>query len=203
MTAARQSRSAPAISAGGPLDDRIDRLPVLEELDFTGLLSVGRQHPLAEIGKPSTIFHGHELPEPLVDHQAAIQAQQRGPGQVDLQNPPLVVPEEIGNWGKMEQVAVSLRRLLGRCLSPLEFLILHLQFDLMHLQLVDQARASASEPTEEGPTLPMRTCCSAFEATRPFEAIPNPHLPYRSSLHPNLRTPKLYSMSMITDPGGT
>ncbi len=80
----------------------------------------------------------HELAETLVDHGVAVQSQQGGPGQVDLQNPPLLVPQEIRNRGEIEQVAVPLRRLLGRCLGALEFLVLHLQFDLMHLQLVDQ-----------------------------------------------------------------
>ena len=68
---------------------------------------------MAEIGKPSTVFHGHELAEPLVDHHAAVKAEQRGPGHVDFQNPPLVVPQEIRNRGEIEQVAVSLRRLLA------------------------------------------------------------------------------------------
>ena len=92
---------------------------------------------VAEIGKRVAVLQRHELAKPLLNHSAAVQSQQCGPGQVDLQNPPLVVPEEIRNRGEIEQVAIPLRRLLGRCLGPQEFFVLHLQFDLMHLQLVD------------------------------------------------------------------
>ena len=68
-----------AVMGGDALDQRIDRLPVLQDPDLTGLLGVGRQHPAAEIGKPSAVFRRHELAEPLVDHHAAVQAQQGGP----------------------------------------------------------------------------------------------------------------------------
>ena len=74
---------------------------------IAGLLAVGRQHPRAEIGKPRAACHGHELADPLVDHDIAVQAQQRRPGQVDLHDPPLPVPQEICHRGKIEQLAVS------------------------------------------------------------------------------------------------
>ena len=91
------------------------------------------------------IFRRHELPEPLLARHAAVQAQQRGPRQVDLENPTVVVPEEMPDGGEIEQLGILLRCLLGLHPGPLEFLVLHLQFDLMHLQLVDHARASASD----------------------------------------------------------
>ena len=102
------------------------------------LLGVGRQHAPAEIGKGGAVFQGHELPEPLLDHGLSVQAQQGGPGQVDFQDPRLVVPEEIAHRGEVEEVVILLRGLLGLRLGPLQFLVLHLQFDLVDLQFVDQ-----------------------------------------------------------------
>ena len=57
-----------AVPGGDALDQHIDRLAVLEDLDLAGLLGVGRQHPVAEIGKRGAVFQGHELAEPLLDH---------------------------------------------------------------------------------------------------------------------------------------
>ena len=66
------------------------------------------------------------------------QAQQGGPGQVDFQDPRLVVPQEIAHRGEVEEVVILLRCLPGRRLGPLEFLVLHLQLDLVDLQFVEQ-----------------------------------------------------------------
>ena len=127
-----------AVLGGDALDQHIDRLPVLRSLTSQVCLVSVASTRLQKSANAGAVFRRHELPEPLLDHGVAVQAQQRGPGQVDLQNPPLVVPQEIPNRGEIEQVVVLLRCLLGRCLGTLEFFVLHLQFDLMHLQLVDQ-----------------------------------------------------------------
>ena len=73
--------------------------------------SVSLASTRAEIGKARAVIDYDELAETLVDHGTAVQAQQFGRGQVGLQNPPLPVPEEIGNRGEIEEVAVPLRRL--------------------------------------------------------------------------------------------
>ena len=112
--------------------------PSLEELDLAGLLGVAGQHPLAEIGKRGAVLRGHELPEPFLHRGLAVQAQQCGPGEIDFQDPPLVVPDKIPNRGEIEEFEVLLGCLLGRRLGPLQFLVLHFQFDLMDLQLVEQ-----------------------------------------------------------------
>ena len=67
-----------------------------------------------------------------------VQAQQGRPGQVDLQDPPLAIPQEIPDRGEIEQIVVLFRCLLGRRLGALQFLVLHFQFDLVDLQLVDE-----------------------------------------------------------------
>ena len=58
-----------AVRGGDALDQHDHGLPVAEELDLAGLLGVGGQHLFAEIGKRGAVFHGHELPEPLLDRR--------------------------------------------------------------------------------------------------------------------------------------
>ena len=93
---------------------------------------------LAEIGKRRAAFRGHELPKPLLQGGLSGQAQQGGTGQVDFPDACLAVPREIAYRGEVEEVVVLLGCLLGRRVGPLQFLVLHLQFDLVDLQLVEQ-----------------------------------------------------------------
>ena len=93
---------------------------------------------LQKSANAAAVFQGHELPEPLLHRGLSVQAQQGGPGQVDFQDPCLVVPEEIAHRGEVEQVVILLRGLLGLRLGALQFLVLHLQLDLVDLQFVDQ-----------------------------------------------------------------
>ena len=86
-----------------------------------------------------------------MNHGLAVQAQQGGPGQIDLDDPPVLVPQEIRNRGEIEQVGVPRRRLLSRCFGGLEFFVLHLQFDPVHLQLVDQGASVRFGHGQSGP----------------------------------------------------
>ena len=128
---------SPTVVDSDALDQHSDRLTVVQNLDLAGLLGIGQQYPAAEIGKHRTVFQCHELAEPLLDHHAAVQAQQRRPSQVDFQNVPLGIPQEVANRRESEQVLIPLRRLLGYCLGTLQFLVLHFQFDLMDLEFVE------------------------------------------------------------------
>ena len=73
------------------------------EFDLAGLFLFDRQHPFAELGKRGTVFHGHELPDPQPNRRAPIQAQNRRPGQVDLQNPALPVQPEVADRGEINK----------------------------------------------------------------------------------------------------
>ena len=66
---------SPAVVDSDALDQHSDRLTVVQNLDLAGLLGIGQQYPATEIGKHRTVFQGHELAEPLLDHPAAVQAQ--------------------------------------------------------------------------------------------------------------------------------
>ncbi len=106
--------SLPLAARGGDaLDQRINGLCVAKERDLAGLLGIGGQHAVAEIGKRAAVFQGHELPEALLHRGLSVQAQQGGPGQVDFQDPCLVVPEEIAHRGEVEELVILLRGLLG------------------------------------------------------------------------------------------
>ena len=66
---------APAVVDSDALDQHRDRLSIVQNLDLAALLGIGQQYPATEIGKQGTVFQGHELAEPLLDHPAAVQAQ--------------------------------------------------------------------------------------------------------------------------------
>jgi hypothetical protein len=69
---------------------------------------------------------------------ASVKAEQRGAGQVYLQDPALLVQAEVAYRGKVEKIAVLVRRFLRLHLCAQQFIILHFQFDLMDLQFVEQ-----------------------------------------------------------------
>ena len=107
MTAARQSLGDPGDPpAAIPFDQHPNQRAVSLELDLAGVLGIGCQHPLKEISKRATIFRRHELPELLEVRHVAIQTQQRSPRQIEFQNPPIAIPEEMPSRGEIEQVII-------------------------------------------------------------------------------------------------
>lgn len=71
-----------------------------------------------------------------LDQRAPQLTEQRGTGKIDFDNKAIGVQGEIADRRKLVQIHVSIARRLERRLRPAQILVLHLQFDLMHLQFV-------------------------------------------------------------------
>ena len=72
-------------------------------------------------------------------------AQQAGPREVGLPNQPLLADSEITHGCPIVEVEIAGPRGFEFILGPAQFLVLHLQLDLMHLQFVDSRPASSGD----------------------------------------------------------
>jgi hypothetical protein len=82
-----------------------------------------------------------EQPEVLVQEAAALYSQDISGGEVGLGNPAPFVQAEVAHRGEVVEVGVSIPGFRQTHLGLPEFFVLHLQFDLVHPQFVDQADA--------------------------------------------------------------
>ena len=85
------------------------------------------------------VFGKDKMGQRLLDQSDFPHTQQSGPREVRLQDQPLLAEGEIAHRRQIVQVEVPRPRDFEFALGPAQFLILHLQLDLMHLQLVEQA----------------------------------------------------------------
>ena len=128
-----------AVLGGDALDQHIDRLPVLQNLDLTGLLDVGRQHPRAEIGEPQRGLRiATNWPKRLWITASRSKPSRAAPARLTSRIRPWWSHRKYATGAKSNRSQYLSDASSAACLGALEFLVLHLQFDLMHLQLVDQ-----------------------------------------------------------------
>jgi hypothetical protein len=79
---------------------------------------------------------GDEMSEASVDQCGSSDPQQTGPRQVRLANDPFAVKGQVTHRREIVKVGVFLQQRLRRFPGFAEFLVLHLQFDLVDLQFV-------------------------------------------------------------------
>ena len=97
--------------------------------DFKDLLAV---QVVDVLGLP-----GDEPAEKLLDQSASVRAQQGRSGKVGLQDLPLLADGAIAHRGQIVQVEIARPRGVQFRLGPAQFVVLHLQFDLMHLEFME------------------------------------------------------------------
>ena len=90
------------IWGGDALDQRIHRLPRREELTRRSV-ECRSSGPVCRNRQTRDGFPGPRTGRTVLDRGLSVQAEQGGPGQVDLQNPPLGVPQKIPDRGKIER----------------------------------------------------------------------------------------------------
>jgi hypothetical protein len=101
-----------------PLEEAlVEVLPVRFALRCGGELHEGREEAPAEL--------------------RAIDADHARRGEVHLADPAVAVEREVPHRSQIEQVRVAAPRLLERLLRLAQLAVLHLELDLMHLELVD------------------------------------------------------------------
>jgi len=76
--------------------------------------------------------------EPLPDKGASGHAQQRGGGDVGFQNQPLFADRAVAHRGEVIEVEIARPDGVQLQLRMPELLVLHLQFNLMHLQFMQR-----------------------------------------------------------------
>ncbi len=82
------------------------------------------------------ILGGNVSGESVLKKLAAVRAEQRGAGQVDLLDQPVAREGQIADRRELEQINVLITRLFQLDLGLAERFVLHLQLDLVHLEFV-------------------------------------------------------------------
>ena len=85
------------------------------------------------------------MPEAPLDQSGPFDPQQAGRGEVGLADQSLAVEGQVAHRGEIVEVAVFFQPRLRLVPGLLEFLVLHLQLDLVDLQFVNQALESPSD----------------------------------------------------------
>ena len=93
---------------------------------------------------------GDEMSEASVDQCGSSDPQQTGPRQVRLANDPFAVKGQVTHRREIVKVGVFLQQRLRRFPGFAEFLVLHLQFDLVDLQFVNEALRVGFRPDWAG-----------------------------------------------------
>ena len=85
------------------------------------------------------VFTGDKAAERLPDQGAACNPQQIGAGKIRFEDQSVFVQREIAHRRQVVQVEITCARSFQRFLRAAQFVVLQLQFDLMHLQIVKHA----------------------------------------------------------------
>jgi len=85
-----------------------------------------------------TVILRDEQPEAPVYQPGTRDAEQARPGQVHLPDCPLAVEGQVAHGGKVVKFSITRQTRFHRRSRRLEFLVLHFQLDLVHLQFMDQ-----------------------------------------------------------------
>src|SRR5688572_4873617 len=110
---------------------------VTRELQLAGFSMSGLKklvkEPVEFIPEPGT----DKTPEPSLMQITLLCAQHLSTGKFDLLNLSLSVKAAKANGGKFVQLGILALRLFSTDLASAQLLILHLQFDTVHIQFVD------------------------------------------------------------------
>ena len=97
------------------------------------------QAVVQQLAKNPAVRVWQEMGKEAVQEFAALHAQEGGGCEVGLYDPVLPVQGEVAHRGKVIEVGVSAAGLLQSGLGQPELIVLHLQFDLVHPEFVDEA----------------------------------------------------------------
>ena len=111
---------------------------LFQERHIANLFGFALEDPLQERIEIGTVSLGNEQSEAAVHQSGALHADQARAGEVGLRNRSIAVEGEVAHGGEVVEVGVAFQR--GFHLRPrkAQLLVLHLQFDLVHLQFVDE-----------------------------------------------------------------
>jgi hypothetical protein len=87
---------------------------------------------------PRKVLGCNESPEAVVDQVMTHDPQERRPGKIRLGDQVLAGESEVSDGGKIEEVDVLAPGVLQRELGRAEFIVLHLQLNLVYPKLVDE-----------------------------------------------------------------
>ena len=127
------------ILGGSGLDVHEHRLTAFNlERDVAGFLGPAREDLLEESVKDAAGALGDEEPEPPPHQPGALQFEQARPGEIRLADIAFPAEGKVADRREVIELGVALQSRLQFRPRPLELLVLHLQLDLVHLQLVDE-----------------------------------------------------------------
>ncbi len=110
-----------------------------DERRFANLFACPAEDALKKREKDDATFLDDERRQIAVEQVRAAQTEQRRAGQVDFQNATCFVEREITDWREIVEVGVFLQQRFHAAAGFLEFGVLHFQFDMVDLQLVQDA----------------------------------------------------------------
>ena len=111
---------------------------LVPEQHLTGLPPAARQDLLPMPMERGLMTRCHHSRERLSDQRPPVDAEQ-GPGpQIGLLNRALSIQREVAGRGKIVEIHITIARRFECQLSPAQLLVLHLQLDLMDLQLLHE-----------------------------------------------------------------
>ena len=106
-----------AVLGGDALDQRIDRLPVLQNLDLAGLLDVGRQHPRQKSANRRGPPAATNWPKRLWITASRSRPSRAAPARLTSRIRPCWSHRKYATGAKSNRSEYLCRRLLGRCLG--------------------------------------------------------------------------------------
>ena len=114
-------------------------LPGLQQRHFAAFLGLDREDFIQKTVEGVAVILGNIQAEALVHQPGALGAEQARPGQVQLPDHPLAVKGHVAHRGEVVEVGISGQQcFLPRAHLP-EFFVLHLQFDRVPLQFMDDS----------------------------------------------------------------
>ncbi len=114
------------------------RTVAAQHLQLALLRQSGAQQGLTALVVDVLVGAHNESAHILLDQFIARQVQHRRRGEVGLQNQALFVDRAIANGGQIKQVKVARARAVQLLLGVAQLLVLHFQFNLVHLQFVQK-----------------------------------------------------------------
>ena len=142
----------PAILGGGCLDLDVEALPLPSAQPNGAALLLSALEDLLQKGFAGRdVGLGNEMTEPAVQKRGALEAEKARPGEVHLADGAVGTQGEVAHGGEVVEVQVALPLRLGLIPRLFQLFVLHLQFDLVDLQFLD-------EPLLHGSRHPVSGC---------------------------------------------
>ena len=114
-------------------------LSASEESHLTRIPAFVREDAGEEVRENRPVGLGNIKQKALFDQLRSVRTDQSGTGQIGFGNCPFTVECQVADRGKIVKGAVFLRLRFRFAPGTPEFVVLHLQLNLMDLQLVDQS----------------------------------------------------------------